>query len=135
MKKVKGERFAFHCEQSTAYSIIPTLFEPHEICETREITFLSRSNHVVLRKRSPFVDRFAINWYWIREVGITRKKRRHWEGEFPECFINAHFDNVSLSYIMPLFFLLIFTYLASLGIFVCEIISHILVNNLLRKRN
>lgn len=107
-KKVKEKHFAFHSEESVANTVIPQLFEEHEICDLKQIIFRPTfSNGIVLRKNSPFRERFSINWFWIREIGLAQRKIKYWEGRRFQCISKTHFDSVGFNYVLSVFLMLI----------------------------
>lgn len=122
IRKVQKRNFAYHCDEAVVHKILPNIMDPHQICDTKIITLLPRyKNGVLLSKKSPFRDRFAINLSWIREVGIVYKKLRHWKGSKPSCVFKYYFRSINLYYVSPLFLLLIIAGIISLLILLCEI--------------
>lgn len=120
--KVKQKYFAFHSEQSVANTVIPKLFEPHEICDTKRITFRpSTHNGIIIRKGSPFRERFKINWLRMLEAGIANRRTEHWEGRKFQCISNAHFESVDFNYVLTIFFLLFIAFVIALLILLCEL--------------
>lgn len=120
-RKVKDGNFAFYCQKSTAISVILKLFEPYEICDTKEIEF--RQNPpaaIIVKKLSPLRERLLINWLWMNEIGITHKIIRHWNGILPSCESNGYFQSVRFEYVASIFILLIFAHILSFIICILE---------------
>lgn len=123
-KRVRDERFAFFCEESIANHFINRLFEPHEICHIREVTFKRNDLlGLIVKKFLPLRERFFINFLWMTEVGIANKINRYWNGLKPTCHSTGHFEVVKLEYVLPAFGLLIIAYVTSTIILFIEIVS------------
>lgn len=121
-RRVQRKNFAFHCEQSTANDVVPKLFAPHEICDLKSVVFRPDDNvAMTVKKHSPFRERFAINWFWLREIGVTYKTMRFWEGPPLRCISNAHFESVGLRYVITIFLSLMLTHVVAALILMCEI--------------
>lgn len=118
---VKNNNFAFYCEKSEALGIIERYFEPHEVCDTKEILF--RQNDfaaIVVRKFSPYRERFLINRLWMKEVGIARRIIKYWNKEWPSCQSREHFESVRIEYVTSMFLFLIATYILSMSLLATE---------------
>lgn len=122
LERVRTSNFAYYCEQSTARALIKKLFEPHEICDTKEIeyeTFFSLG--IIVKKHSPLRERLLLNWIWMFEIGIYNKIWRHWNQPMPPCSL-INFKSVRLEYDAPIFIFLAAAYIVSFGILIFELI-------------
>lgn len=97
-QNVKQGNFVYFCKELRANRFIPKLFEPHEICDTRKLSF-KRNDMIefIARKYSTLRERFLINFLWISEVRIIYKINRHWN------------ESVRLIYLAPIFIVLMFS--------------------------
>lgn len=121
LKRVRDEQYAFYCESSAARAIIPKLFEPHEICDTKEIFYQNPEPiGIVIKKHSPLRELLLLNWIRMYEYGTFNKNWRHWNHKKPPCVSASHFESVRLEYDAPIFMLLAVSYLISLLILVLE---------------
>lgn len=121
-QKVKDGHFAFFCEEPTANRYIRKLFELHEICDTRKVSF--RRNDlvgIIVKKYSPLRERIFINYIWMIEVGIFYKVDRYWNDMNIMCTSQGHFEGVRLEYLVPIFGFLIFSYFLSIIILCIEL--------------
>lgn len=120
-QKVKDGHFAFFCEEPTANRFIRKIFEPHEICDTRKVSF-KRNDLVgiVVNKLSPLRERFLINFLWMAEVGIEHKVYHYWNDMDLTCTTHGHFESVRLEYLAPIFGFLLFAYVLSIIILLIE---------------
>lgn len=119
--RVRTDRFAFHCEASTAYPTIAKNFLPHEICDTQQIPFRKNLEiGMVVGKSSPFTEKVKRNWAWMRETGIVFKHKKHWVGAKPECLSNAFVTSVGFDYVGTIFTFLFVSYIVSFAILVGE---------------
>lgn len=122
---VRRGGFAFHCEASTAYPIIQTIFAPKEICDVNQVPFRkNRYQGIIVRKGSPFLKLISTRFYWMRETGVLSKHERHWVADKPACLSNAIITSVGFEYTAPLFFFLIISYITVLIIMILENICH-----------
>lgn len=124
--KVKDGRTAYVCEKVNAYTFIPFLFTPEEICDLREMVFYAENNNgIILKKHSPFRERIATIWFWMRETGIDKKYRDFWAIRKPPCMLKSLFIKVGLDYSGSLLLFLLVSYIISLLILLLErIYSH-----------
>lgn len=121
-RKVREGRLAFECEEKPAYVLMAKIFEPHQICDTKTVTFRpSYKNGVILKKNSPFRERLSINWRWLREIGVFGKHKRIWMIPKPVCISNYYYKSIEFNYIAPLIVLLLSTNVFSFIILLCEI--------------
>lgn len=121
-RKVKDGHYAFFCEEAIAFRAIQKLFEPHEICTLKRVSF--RRNDLVgliIKKFSPLRERIFINLLLMHEVGIIHKVSRHWNGVRPTCTARGHFEGVRMEYLAPIFIFLILALNLSSLILICEI--------------
>lgn len=122
IEKVRKGHYAFYSDGPVARILIPKMFEPHEICETRAVQYLNNTfAGVMVNKNSPFRKRLLINWLWINEVGIVFKTKKHWQAEPLHCISRTHFKQVSFQYIAIALLFLVFLYVLSLIILCIEI--------------
>lgn len=122
-RRVRDERFAFHSEGSSAFPIIARKFQPHEICDTRQIPF--RKNlyiGMVVGKSSPFTEKVKRNWAWMRETGIVFKHKLHWVSTRPACVSNAYVTSVGFDYVGSMFTFLVASYAISFIILIGEVV-------------
>lgn len=120
-KRVKEGRFAFYCEKATALSVIRRLFDPHEVCDTKEIVFRKNIPVVIaLKKFSPLRERFLINWLRMIESGIVRKKLLDWNIEMPKCASQNYYESVRFEYAAPVFLFLVTSYFVSVCLLALE---------------
>lgn len=123
--KVKQKHFAFHSEESVANTVIPQLFDEHEICDLKRVIFRpTLSNGIVLKKNSPFRERMSINWLWMREIGLAHHKIKHWEGTRLQCISKKHFESVGFNYVLSIFLMLLISFPLSISILLWEIFYH-----------
>lgn len=121
-RRVKKGSFAFYCDRATALAIIPKLFEPHEICDTREVIF--RKDYfvgIIVKKLSPLRERLLINWIRMREDGTVQKIAVHWNGASLQCTSTAYFESVRIEYVAPVFMFLVSVQVLCACILLCEI--------------
>lgn len=122
LRKVRTGRLAFYCEKSTAWAVIPNLFEPHEICDTREIYFRKKDPFgIIVKKQSPFRERLLINYIRMLEVGVMHKIWNFWNPRKPPCTSQGHFESVRLEYSTSCFLILFLAFLVSVGVLLIEI--------------
>lgn len=122
LHKVKNERFAFYCEESTAWIVIGKIFEPHEICATRQIYFRQKQSFgIIVRKHSPFRKRLLINFLKMSEIGIVRKIWQKWNPGKPQCTSSGHFESVRWEYSSTCFIILFLSFIISIIIFTIEL--------------
>lgn len=123
-RRVKEEHFAFHCGATTAFSIIPKLFDQRQICDIRSIVFQPHTkNGLIVKKNAPFRERLAINWHWTVEIGIAYRHVRYWEGRKPACTSDCHFKGIGPRYVSPLLLLLLLAFAFSIILLICEVIA------------
>lgn len=121
-RRVKFGRFAFFCEEPTANRVIGKLFRSYEICQTIKLSLhRNEPGALVLKKLSPFRERFIINLLWMKEVGIFYKIYRHWNAITPICRSSGHFESVRFEYLAPIFLFIVFSHILSLIILFFEI--------------
>lgn len=122
LRKVKDGNFAFFCEQLTADIIISKLFSQHEMCDTKQILFRRHyPSGVVVKKSSPFRERFTLNWIRMHEIGIKNKIMKYFYWSKITCNFKAHFTSVRLEYVSSIFLFLFIAYFVSICIFSGEI--------------
>lgn len=127
-KRVRRGHFAFYCEEPIARFVAPKLFHPHEICNINKISFQSNDlAGIIVRKHSPFRERFLINWLRFYEAGITNKILKHWNPRGPRCVSKSHFESVRLEYILPILICLVSIQ--------CATVIIVLIENAIQKRN
>lgn len=121
-REVKAGRFAFFCEEPIARQVMRKLFEPHEICSTKVISFQGTLNFgIVLKKFAPLRERLLINWIWVNEVGITRRIFLFWNTPKLVCTYEGHFESVRIEYVALIFLLLFSSFVLAIVILMLEI--------------
>lgn len=121
-RRVKNGHFAIYCDRAVASMVIPKIFEPHEICDTKQIAFRQTNPiSLVLKKFSPLRERLFINWLRMKEVGIVHRILKYWNRGWPPCQSNGHFESVRIEYVFPIFLFLLVVYVVSIFILLIEI--------------
>lgn len=118
---MKRGNFAFFCEKPSAIPVIRKLFDPHEVCDTREIVFRRNVPSAFLLKRfSPLRERFLISWLRMAEHGIVQKILLAWNDAWPTCYYRNHFESVRFEYAAPVLLFLVSAYVISICILAVE---------------
>lgn len=121
-RRARGGSFAFYCERSVALTAIPRIFEPSEVCDTKEILFRRDDPiGIVMKKFAPLRERLLINWIWMNEIGLVRQTLRYWSVSKLSCQTKGRFLRVEFEYIAAMYTFLAAAYVLSLCCLVAEI--------------
>lgn len=128
-RHVKSGHFAFFCEEPIANRVIGKIFRNFEICQTIKLSLHRRDpGALMIKKLSPFRERFVINFLWTKETGVFHKIFQHWNSLSRTCMSYDHFESVRFEYLAPIFIALALVYMMSLTI----LLSEICVNKILK---
>ncbi|XP_062703872.1 ionotropic receptor 75a-like [Aedes albopictus] len=139
LQRVRRGNFAYNCERNVAYNLIRNLFDSTEVCDLNELESMPTQfvDHVV-RKDSPFRELFRVKYMRMLEVGIKKRFADYWVAKKPECLSGNIISSVTITGAFPIFVLLGFGLVLSVGTFGAEIVSQFvtkdLVRNVLNKR-
>lgn len=124
LERMRKGRFAFYCEEVLAENLVPKFFSEHEMCDTKQVQLRRHFIRAfILKKFSPFRERFLLNWLKILETGTSDRTLKYWQRKKITCDLSAHFASVRLEYMSSALIILLVAYVISILILVVEMLT------------
>ncbi|KAF5279527.1 hypothetical protein FQR65_LT03349 [Abscondita terminalis] len=96
LKRVKSGSYAYHTEANTAYTKIPTAFEPYQICELGEVNLVPPQTLWLLsQKNSEYTKIIQIGYNQMLQTGIMSRQKSIWISKKPACLASTYLDEVA----------------------------------------
>ncbi|PSN32928.1 hypothetical protein C0J52_23627 [Blattella germanica] len=127
LKKMRKERFAFHCESLKVFPEIEDTFSDKQKCELTEILiFPPEKCYLAIPWGSPYKEAFSIAMQKAHERGLISYADRTWKFPKPACTIKEEFVSVEMDKIFPAFLIV------AMGVFLSFIM--LVFEKLIKKR-